>query len=385
LNLTIGLFKLPEYGAAADAVESDPELREGIIVDAGGFLMKPERINVTRALLTNFLWRYVRDGVRLDWDETRFDETFNELKTELRRKSVVFHTTLPLSNLKVDIAALDFSDELKLLPASIEELERWINRDRSLPPLGAGLQQWNTHYVDKPAVLHARQIVVGRPPSTDLNAVLGQLPRVNAGHAITALRLVLSAPITVIFQEHDSEGLMAFGGGGTSWGWSPPPLGPVATIDQEKATQVIHVWQLLRTSPNMELLRLPLGRWESSLVRPSFEDRIIDAWISLEALLLGGREGELSYRAAVRLAEFLGTSGVNRKAIYDATRISYRWRSAIVHALSSKSIAKRQPLQETVRLTTEYLRSTLIKALDLPGRFDPDELESALLSRESGA
>ena len=384
-TLSIGLLRLPEYGVAAEAVENDPECREGIIVDAGGFLRKPERDNLTRALLTNFLWRYLREGVQLDWDETRFVETFNELRAELRRKSVVFHTTLPLSNLKMDITALDFGDELKLLPASIEELERWLNPNRSLPPLGAGPPQWNTHYVDRPAVLHVRQTVVGRPPSTELHAVQSQLPRVNADHAITALRLVMNAPISVILQEHDSEGLTAFGGGGTSWGWSPPPLGPLATLDQEKATQVIHVWQLLQTSPNIEHVRLPLRRWESSLLRATLEDRLIDAWISLEALLLGGKEGELSYRAAVRLAEFLGTSGVDRKVIYDATRVSYRWRSTIVHGLSSKNVAKRRPLQEAVQFTTDSLRSALLRILDLSGRFNPNKLESDLLGRDAQA
>ncbi|MBM3942548.1 MAG: hypothetical protein FJ316_06445 [SAR202 cluster bacterium] len=290
-TLTIGLLKLPEYEAAADAIEKDPELREGIIVDGGGFLRKPERINLTRALLTNFLWRYLREGVQLDWDETRFVETYDQLRIELRRKSIVFHTTLPLSNLKMEVAALDFGDELELLPASIEELERWINRERSLPPLDAGVPQWNTYYVDKPAVLHKRQTVVGRPPSTDLNAVLGQLPRVNADLAITALRLVMNAPISVIFQEHHSEGLMALGGGSTRWGWSPPSLGPLATLDQEKAAQVLHVWHLLQKSPNINLLSLPLRRWESSLLRSNLEDKLIDAWISLEALLLGKKGG----------------------------------------------------------------------------------------------
>ena len=387
-TLSIGLLKMPEYGVVAEAVENDPELREGIIVDAGGFLRKPERTNLTRALVMNFLWRYLGGGVRLDWDEIRFVETFKELREELRRKSVVLHTTLPLSNLKMDIDALDFSDELKLLPASIEELERWINRDRSLPPLGAGPPEWNNLYVDKPAVLHAHQLVVGRPPSTDPGMVLSQLPRVNADHAITALRLVMNAPISVIFQEHDSEGLMAFVGGGTSWGWSPPPLGPLATLNQEKATQVIHIWQRLQTSPNIDHLRLPLRRWESSLLRPNIEDKLIDAWISLEALLLGGLEGELTYRAAVRLAEFLGArSGVDRKAIYDAAKISYTWRSVVVHAVSTKSkrvkdLTKRRPLQEAVQLTTEYLRSALLKLLDLPGQFDPGRLESDLLGRD---
>ena len=383
-SLTLGLLKLPEYAVSADAVENDAGLRDGIIVDAGGYLHKPERINSTRALLTNFLWRYLREGEQIDWDEPRFVETFNELRAELRRKTVLLHTTLPLSNLKMDIAEVNFGDELKLLPASIHELERWINRDQSLPPLGASLPLWNTRYVDRPAVLHARQIVVGRPPPIDLHAIAEATARVNSDQAITALRLVMNAPVSIIFQEQDTEGFMAFGGGGTSWRNSTAPLGPVAKLDRENATQVNQVWQLLQASPNMGLLRVPLRRWESSLLRASFEDRLIDAWVGLEALLLAGQEGELSYRAAVRLAEFLGTNGVERKAIYDVTKVSYAWRSVIVHALSSKKVAKRLPLEEVVRVTTEHLRSALLKVLKLPGRFDPNKLESDLLSRESG-
>jgi hypothetical protein len=384
-TLSIGLLKMPEYGVVAEAVENDSELREGIAVDAGGFLHKPERTNLTRAFVMNFLWRYLGEGAQLDWDETRFVETFKELVEELRHKRVAFHTTLPLSNLKMDIDALDFGNELRLLPASTDELERWLNRDRSLPLLGAGPPQWDMRNLDKPAVLHVRRIVVGRPPTTDPHAVLGQLPRVNADHAITALRLVLNAPISAVFQEHNSEGLMAFGGGGSIWGWPPPPPGPLAILDEDNATQVKHVWQLLQKCPNIDLLRLPLRRWESSLLRPSSEDRLIDAWISLEALLLGGLEGELSYRVAVRLAEFLGISGADRKTIYNNARISYTWRSVIVHALNSERIAKRQPLQEAVRLTTEYLRSALLKVLDLPGKFDPSRLESDLLGRDAQA
>lgn len=384
-SLSIGLLRLPEYKTAAKAIGSNPELNAGIVIDAGGFLQKPEETNITRILLTNFLWRYLREGEQLNWDETRFNETFDELRAELRRKSVVLHTTLPLSNLKMEVTDLDFGNELKLLPASIEELERWINPDRSLPQFGSGPPQWNTLYLDSPAVLHTCQTVVGRPPPIDSQKASFQLPRVSTDHAITALRLVLNAPISIIFQEQRWEGMMAFGGLGTSWGLSSSTVSPIAKLSHEKAEQVIHVWKLLQTSPNIERIRLPLRRWESSLLRQSLEDRLIDAWISLEAFLLGGKEGELSYRAAILLAEFLGTSGTDRKEIFDATRISYRWRSTIVHALSSKKLAKQCSLQETVRITTEYLRLALLKVFGLPGRFNPDKHETDLLTRESGS
>jgi hypothetical protein len=64
-NLTIGLLRFPEYGAVADAVEEQPELKEGIIVNECGGLLKPEKDNITRAFVTNFLCRrlFLQPGV----------------------------------------------------------------------------------------------------------------------------------------------------------------------------------------------------------------------------------------------------------------------------------------------------------------------------------
>ena len=390
LHLSVGLLKIPEYMTVAEAVQNDPELSEGIIIDAGGFLRKPEPTNITRIFVMNFLWRYLREGTQLNWDETRFAETFNELRDELQRKTVVFHTTLPLSNIKMDIDSLDFGTELKLVPASKEELERWLNCDRSLPPLGIGSPEWNASYIDKPAVLHAQQLVIGQPPLINQRAALKQLSRSNANHAISALRLVMNSPISIIFQEHNSEGLMAFDGRSMSWGWSPPIRGSVAILDQTKAIQVKQVWQLLQTSPNIDNMILPLRRWESSLLRANDEDRLIDAWVSLEALLLGGQDDELSYRASLRLAEFLGKNGDDRKTIYNTTKISYAWRSAVVHGLKHdskkvKDLTKRQSLKESAQFTIEHLRLALLKILELPDKFDPNQLESELLGRDADA
>ena len=381
-NLTIGLLSLPEYGAAADAIEEEPELNVGIIVDEGGMLLKPEKINITRAFVTNFLWQYLGDGQQLDWNENRFAETFDELKAEVGRKKIVLHEILPLSNLRIDIDALEFGDEFRLESASISELERWINRDRSLPPFGTGPPQWDAQYLDRPAVLHVRRPVVGELSPPDGPVVLSHVAPINVDHIMSALRLTMRAPISIIFQEHATEGMMAFGGIGTSWGWSPPRQGQLVTLDSETAAQVIHTWKALQTSPNIDILRLPLSRWESSLTRPNLEDRLIDAWISLEALLLGVQEGELSFRASVRLAEFLGTNGADRQDIYDASIISYKWRNIIVHGSPNKKFSKRNPLQETVQQTTDRLRSALLKVLEFPGRFNPKNLDSDLLRRE---
>lgn len=384
------LLGLPEYSAVAMEIENDPIFKEGVVIDAGGFLRQPERINLTRTLITNFLWRYMRQGNNIDWDDERFNNTFDELKEALLKKSIVLHTIIPLSNLKIDIAAFEFSDELKLLPASTEELERWLNRDHSLPPLGAGTPEWNSLNVDKPAVLHIQQLVEGRLPSTNSILESNQAPQVDTKRAITALRLVFNAPISVIFRETDNEGLMALGGRSMVWGWSPTFFHPLAVLTQDNANHLKYIWQLLQTSINVDILVLSLHRWESSLFRTNLEDKLIDAWVSLESILLGGQEGELSYRAAVRLAELLGKSGPERKVIYKDIKISYNWRSVVVHGIHRnnkrvKELIRRQSLKETVHRTSEYVRQLLLKVLEMQVSFNPDNIELDLLGRDTEA
>ena len=106
--------------------------------------------------------------------------------------------------------------------------------------------------------------------------------------------------------------------------------------------------------------------WESSLLRTSYEDRLIDAWIGLEALL--------HHKYPGRLANLLGANEADATVMKTNAGISYGWRSKIVHAEDPTKVARRMPLQEVVLLTTGYLRSALLKVLVLPGTFDPNSL-----------
>ena len=380
-GLSLRLLGMPEYKSVALAIAEEPGLQDGIIIDVLGGLQKPEETNITRALVANFLWGYLGEGTQLGWDQTRFDEAFDALIEELEKKSILFQLVVPLSNLKIEVDSIEFDEELRLAPASVEELERWLNPNDFLGVFGSGRPRWDNNYVDRPAVLHARRNVVGSPPSKSFEP--GRMPRFNIGPVITALRLVMEVPTLPLFQEQRNEGLMTFGSGGTSWTRTAPPSPfQIATLDEKHSNQVKAVWDALQNSPNVDQLKLPLRRWESAISRPNLEDSLIDAWISLEALLLGGQTAELSFRAAVHLAEFLGTSGSERKQIFEEAKISYTWRSVIVHGSSSKRVAKKQSLNKTTEITLDRLRSALLRVLELPHRFDPSKLESDLLSRD---
>jgi hypothetical protein len=71
--------------------------------------------------------------------------------------------------------------------------------------------------------------------------------------------------------------------------------------------------------------------YESHHGRTSFEDKLIDLVISLEALFSPGREGELRFRIAQRGALLLGTDVAERHRMFTLLRRAYDARSALVH------------------------------------------------------
>jgi hypothetical protein len=80
------------------------------------------------------------------------------------------------------------------------------------------------------------------------------------------------------------------------------------------------------------VLRIGLDRLSQALRKGQKTDKAIDLGIALEAMLLHGiGRDELSYRAAVRAATFLGGSADERLGTFKLVRDAYQLRSSAVH------------------------------------------------------
>ena len=104
---------------------------------------------------------------------------------------------------------------------------------------------------------------------------------------------------------------------------------------------------------------LALGRLMDTYRKPFSGDRLIDAWIGLESLLLPAeKEGELRFRASLRGAWFLAENSADRARIFAELKKSYDCRSAVVHG-SEKSVPESIVLQ-----AEDYLRQVLRKCIE---------------------
>jgi len=82
--------------------------------------------------------------------------------------------------------------------------------------------------------------------------------------------------------------------------------------------------------PTKKFLETAINRFNSAMEKASFEDRLIDFIIALEALFLK-EPLELEYRLSIRIASFLGKTKDERNKIFQLIRRAYKTRSAIVH------------------------------------------------------
>ena len=78
-------------------------------------------------------------------------------------------------------------------------------------------------------------------------------------------------------------------------------------------------------------LEIALERFNDSHLRPRYDDAVLDATISLEALLLGDKNDSPGTKLATRGAMLLGKSLDERHALIDAFKRCYKTRNHIVH------------------------------------------------------
>lgn len=120
--------------------------------------------------------------------------------------------------------------------------------------------------------------------------------------------------------------------------YAPHGTGPSQFMDRLEAQVGPHcgeglrrLLRGLRAASGNHRLELALRRFDAAYTRHDPEDRLIDLWIAFEALVLPDGQHELSYRAAIRIAQLVGGSSSERKKSFDLAHLSYKQRSKLVH------------------------------------------------------
>lgn len=100
-------------------------------------------------------------------------------------------------------------------------------------------------------------------------------------------------------------------------------------------------------------------------------DTLIDHWIGLEALF-GDGSGEITYKAAMRIARYVGHGAADRRFLFRTLKASYDARSALVHGAQAAATLP-------ARLVASYaLRASLLSLLLGGGGLDVKALDDSI-------
>lgn len=96
--------------------------------------------------------------------------------------------------------------------------------------------------------------------------------------------------------------------------------------------------------------RIALRRFSRGYGRGD-DDALVDFWIGLEALFSDGAS-EIAYKAAMRIAYYIGQDGPHRARLFRSLKDSYHIRSALVHGdHPSHTKSARQSARDALRLS----------------------------------
>jgi hypothetical protein len=385
VSLMIGIFrvseKLESLSELAKIISDKPSLATTLAVDAAG-----QPINDVQALrwwILNFLAvpfvvNYLSEKHEIIFDQELFDDTFDKFiaKLEVTGRKIIWLS--PLLNVRLSLDSIEISPGLRLRRLTTDELEGWLN---STSPILA--TQWPfPGLIDlQCAVEVSREI----PPDAPLELL--QSADI-IGRLIDVLRLFTGRNVYILFTQ-----LQSLGGGHlpfqqTSQSWVPSLRLPseTAIIDDDSSQKMINLWNHLQVSQNAKHIKLALTRWSATAERLTDEDKLVDYWIALESLFTSDSSQEVTFRASLRIAAFLGQTADERESIYSDIRHSYNWRSAIVHGDTInpgkiKELNKKGTLPEVTKRTRSYLQTALLKLIEMDESFDPRRIEQQLLRR----
>jgi hypothetical protein len=186
-----------------------------------------------------------------------------------------------------------------------------------------------------------------------------------------ALRLVTGFDVRTVLQYERPAWLSGFNhrtGVGYSWGVLGPHVAfvqPPLFLPEEhgaQVRQVLNAFTKMESLPRMHWLDLAVRRFGDAVGRTRHDDKLLDAWIGLEALFDVRRQPQAT--ASRRISAYLGPTGPETAALAGEVWSAYDRRSEVAHGR-----ALRGDLSKTAADSVRWLQAALLKALPDPAVF----------------
>lgn len=367
------LQNLSSFTTLFQSIEANNTLKNALLVDAGGNEITNDHDR--KSWLVNYvLSGIITDQLLVNKDCKKiitkvFDKTFSELKNYVENDNIEYEFSLPITCLKVPEHGFSLETGIEITPLSAIEKSGLIS-DTFTP-----LFTINDLFTINAVIKVKRNLPKKVPYGMERFEFENEAKRVLTFAKISGAK---DAKGKYIIQTALQRTFMPGGGGrGFSQIYEGNlHFGDVYELNDEKIKAWQERWSKYKVlfdgkNPKSELV---IGRLLSSPAIINAYDRLIDYWIILESIFLQDKQ-ELSYKAAIRIAYFLGENAEQRKEIFSKIKKSYNYRSKVVHGSGIPN-----DINDICNITQAYLLQGLIKIID-QGTFPTnEELDNLVLA-----
>jgi len=379
-NERTALIDLPMTGELLEIARTTPEIEQVMLRSGAGETIEEEQqcAHLFDSYLAPFTVAFLKHAAREQCDEVKaFSAIYEHLERFLfHYNDLPYSILVQFSNFRSDVLNVELEPGIRIRQATTDEQELAL-RSEKLPLIS---QFRNAALVDLEMLRYGRfQVDMDSTPYAflEIDLIYGRDPLARPNGAITFddgyvrseqllsglhlldNRFVVGHSLWYV----DTNPFQRFELRRIDYSMRKVPAsGPYGryVLTSEHARQLQQIWPMLTRPDRDPRIDLALRRLESTYERKLNEDKILDYWIALEALFLPTQEAELSFRAALRIARYLGESHDERVEIFESVKSSYGVRSKVAHGARLRAEAD---LEGTVLRTGALLRRALVKAL----------------------
>ncbi len=278
--------------------------------------------------LRSFLTGYIDRVGSLKLDDGEFDKSYKEFEEYFSSTKSSYVAIAPLNNFESESSEIDFGNGLKIRQITENEFDL-LHRIATNNHSSFGGFSF-------PEILGVKY-VLELQYEANKNSYGGEYGR-PFEMLISALRIYKSGQVRYNTTVVRAGGWQPYGGIVTTSNTEKKMLfGDLYKVDAQETTELKEFWNIFKQFDfnRNKFLDIAIMRLNYAYERPKLEDKLIDFFISLEAMFLTGSEkSELRYRLAIRMAKFLGTTPENKNQIFGDIKKAYRLRSEVVHGVS---------------------------------------------------
>jgi len=284
---------------------------------------------------------------------------------------IQFNRMMVLNGVKVEKEIREIAGiNIKTLPKNINQLPEYLQSLRDFMTSEVlGKTLLSIEYESSHGLYKIEDGMEGSPKPRKRSKIR-EMGDLTSESLCKALAIACNSYVGKLAEWDDLTELKSFFGGGMHISYSTLDIGAFLT-EKEISTQDVKEMMIIhknieKVQQKKSEIEIAINRWIRSKNAASYEDRLIDLRIAIEALFRKGNQGEIALRASTFGAFYLGKNNKERREIAKIIREAYEKASTIVHGRKIKD-SQREILNREIIRAQDVCREGILRRIEAEG------------------